>query len=248
MKLDFYYWASLCPLNDEMLALLAEYRDRLEVVCHDISAAPALAKEQRMFYPTLTVAEGGRRFFSPLSRGLLDGLCRGTIPRERPYRPVLGSRERGGTIVPLTAENCRLAGQCTGRPCSGGCENKAAFFRAQGLSVFGFLNLEGERLLGGAEYVPSLLVPYDIPKDDRTAFLTCVYLSDSEFDYKSPPLGALEEYLSQSYDRIFAVSDEKGVFPNGDLPFFLRNGYTDEGILAHEPGYCTLHLMRKSLI
>ena len=247
MKLDFYYWSSLCPLNDEMLCLLEEYSGSLEASCRDISDTPDLARELRMFYPTLTVAEGGRRYYSPLSRRLLDALCEGRLPEERPFAPALGTEAYCGEIVPLTARTCHLAGRCTARTCSRGCANKAHFFQARGQEIWGFLNLAGERLLGGAEYVPSALVPYDIPRDEGTAFLTCAYLSDSEFDYKSPPLRALEEYLSGSYDRILAVSDERGVFPNGDLPFFLRNGYVDEGIVAREPGYCTLHLVCKKL-
>lgn len=246
-RLDFYYWGAMCPLNMEMLALLDEYRDRLNIVRHDISGAPGLAKEMRMYYPTLTVVDGKTRYYSPLSAALLDRLCRGGLPREKPYVPELGTVERAGKIIPLTAASRYLAGQCTGRMCVHGCDCKAGALAEQGLPVFGFLNVEGKRLLGGAEFVPSELVPYDIPKDPRTAFLTCVYLSDGEYDVKSPPLRALEQYLSGQYRDVLVISDERGVFPNGDLAFFTRNGYTDWGVVAREPGYCTLHLMGKRL-
>lgn len=99
----------------------------------------------------------------------------------------------------------------------------------------------------GVEFMPSLLVPYEIPKDKKTAFITCVYLSDDKYDYKSAPLRKLEEYLRSTYDRVLVISDETGVFPNGNKAFFEKNGYTDNGIISHEEGYCTLHLMSKSL-
>lgn len=246
-RLDFYYWGAMCPLNMELLALLDEYRDRMKITCRDISGAPAQAKELRMYYPTLTVVDGDIRYYSPLNAALLDRLCRGEHPRETPYAPELGTVERIGEIVPLTAGSRYLAGQCTGRTCLCGCDRKAGALAAQGLSVSGFLNVEGERLLGGAEFMPSELVPYDIPKDPRTAFLTCIYLSDGKYDVKSPPLRALEQYLSGQYREVLVISDERGVFPNGDMDFFTRNGYADRGVVAHEPGYCTLHLMEKRL-
>ena len=111
--------------------------------------------------------------------------------------------------------------------------------------ILGFMNIEHNTLLGGVEYIPSTFVPYDIPVDKTTAFITCIYLSDTKYDYKTPCLRVLEKYLSNEYNRILVVSDETGVFPNGDLKFFKENGYDDLGILSSEENYCTLHLMSK---
>ena len=44
-------------------------------------------------------------------------------------------------------------------------------------------------------------------------------MTDAADDYKSAPLMELEKYLAGEYKRILAISDEKGVFPNGDLDF-----------------------------
>ena len=92
-----------------------------------------------------------------------------------------------------------------------------------------------------------MLVPYDIPHSEDAAFITCVYLSDAEYDYKSAPIKALEQYLRKTYTRVFAVTDEKGVFPNGDLAFFTRNGYRDNGVIFEDQAYCKLHLVSKDL-
>ncbi len=69
------------------------------------------------------------------------------------------------------------------------------------------------------EYLPAKVIPYDIPHDDDIAFLTCVYMTDAAYDYKSAPLMELEKYLAGEYKRILAISDEKGVFSNGDWTF-----------------------------
>lgn len=65
-----------------------------------------------------------------------------------------------------------------------------------GLDIYGFLhkNKKGE-LIGGVEYLPAKEIPYDISHDPDTAFLTCVYMTDAEYDYKSAPLMELEKNL-----------------------------------------------------
>jgi hypothetical protein len=91
-------------------------------------------------------------------------------------------------------------------------------------------------------------VPYDIPRSNYYAFITCIYHSSTEFDYKSYPLGELERYLSGSYSKVYAITDEVGTFPNGNLEWFLQKGYQDEGIIAEEEGYCRLHIVGKKLM
>ncbi len=245
--LDFYYWSYQCPIHRETLSLLAEYRNRLAIRTHDVAGDPAAARAVRMFFPALTVT-GGQRYFSPLSRAFLEKLCRGILPDERPDPTRPGTVEQAGVIRPITAENCAAAARCTARDCPANAQCKSDFLRAQGLAVFGFINQAADgRLLGGAEYMPSLRVPYAIPQNAETAFITCVYLSGPVYDWKSAPLRALEAYLAPRYRAVCAVTDETGTFPNGDLAFFLRNGYRDEGVLSREGNYAVLHLVTKRL-
>ena len=244
MKLDFYHWAA-CPLNTEMLELLQAYDHRLEIHTHDIAKQPGLAGALGMFYPTLTVVNDCHRYVAPLRREFLERLCRGELPSELPYRQALGRTPVTGTVLPITKENVDLAGHCVGHEGCPGCRQKAALLQEMGLSVYGFLHVQGNRLLGGAEYVPSVHVPYGIPRDPGKAFLTCVYLSDEAYDYKSAPLAALEAYLAERYESALVISDETGVFPNGDLAFFHQRGYQDLGVVAEEGSYCRLHLLEK---
>ncbi len=79
--------------------------------------------------------------------------------------------------------------------------------------------------------------------------MTCSYLSsDTSYDNKSYPLRALEKDLVNNYKRIIAISDEDGVFPNGNLSWFQRNGYRDEGLISIEEDYARLHLVSKVLL
>lgn len=245
MKIDFYYWNYMCPLNHEMIELLKKYQEKIEIYFHDITGNKKLAIQLRIFFPTLTIINDTYRHYSPLTAAFLDSLCEGIILEDVPYTPKLGRKEYSGTIIPITRENYRLASCCTGKNCLDNCIKKISNPLFEQFPILGFMNIEHNTLLGGVEYIPSTFVPYDIPVDKTTAFITCIYLSDTKYDYKTPCLRVLEKYLSNEYNRILVVSDETGVFPNGDLKFFKENGYDDLGILSSEENYCTLHLMSK---
>ncbi|MCM1243860.1 MAG: hypothetical protein NC314_13535, partial [Roseburia sp.] len=67
MKIDFYYWNYMCPLNYEMIELLKKYRAQLEIHFHDITNNKQLAKQLRIFYPTLAVINDTYRHYSPIT-------------------------------------------------------------------------------------------------------------------------------------------------------------------------------------
>ncbi|MCM1040729.1 MAG: hypothetical protein NC434_15540 [Ruminococcus sp.] len=247
MKIDFYYWNYMCPLNYEMIELLKKYQTQLEIHFHDITNNKQLAKQLRIFYPTLAIINDTYRHYSPITPQFLDSLCAGVIPEDIPYKPNLGEKEFIGKIIPITRKNYSIAGCCTGKNCLENCIRKMSSPLYDQLPILGFMNIDSDILLGGVEYIPSIYVPYDIPGEKTTAFITCVYLSDTQYDYKSPCLRALEEYLSGDYKKILVISDETGIFPNGNLNFFKKNGYDDLGILTCEKNYCTLHLMSKKI-
>lgn len=253
MKLDFYYFSYQCPLADNMIQLLEAYRDKIDISFHDISHDFELAQKMKLFYPTLTVLNGHKRYYSPLCKAFLEQAAAGVYPAEKPFLPALSRKTVTKNVQPLTPENIALACDCCGNKTESGCMKKKRFFMSQLTArepqeIYGFIHTdEFGNLLGGAEYLPSMVIPYEIPRKEQTAFITCVYVSDSEFDYKTAPLKALEQYLSQRYTKLLAVTDVKGVFPNGDISFFIQNGYDDNGILYEDSAYCTLHLVSKEL-
>lgn len=245
MKIEFYYWDMQCPINNEMLILLKKYSKYFEITFHNVKDDFEIARQHQLFFPTLTVVDGVNRYFSPISDKFLDSLLNNQYPEEKPFIIKHGREKYTGEIIPLTEKYIEVAGTCTGRNCSISCKKKYVFLKDYGLDILGFINVEGNKLLGGVEYVPSKIVPYDIPKAEDIAFLTCAYLSSDRYDYKSASLKALEEYLKDKYSKIIAISDEVGTFPNGDLKWFLDNGFRDDGVISYEPGYCRLHLVSK---
>ncbi|MDK2952514.1 MAG: hypothetical protein PWQ77_2179 [Kosmotogales bacterium] len=247
MKIDFYYWDMQCPLNNEMLKLLKKYDSRCEIHIHNVKGDFALAKKQRMFFPTLTVVNNVKRYFKPLNENFLNHLLQGKEAEEKPYFIQQERKIFTGEIFPLTKQNIEIACACTSRKSSENCHKKLKFLEDCCSDVFGFINVNDGKLLGGVEYVPSVLVPYDIPKSDKIAFLTCAYLSSKKYDYKTTPLKTLENFLKRKFDKLIAISGDRGVFPNGDLEWFLKNGFSDEYVISVELNYCKLHLVSKNL-
>lgn len=246
MKLEFYYWGMMCPLTHECLEMLKAFQGKIDIHVYDVTNDPDLARQAMMFFPFLTVLNDKFRFYRPLSSKFLETVADGDLPIEKPFRPLLGTRQKEAKIQPITEENYHMASWCTSRGNCKGALLKTGMYRDIHEDIYGFMSTSGKELLGGAEFVPSLAVPYDIPKSKDTAFITCVYLSNERFDCKTAPLAKLEAYLSPRFRKALVISDETGVFPNGDRAFFLRNGYTDQKVIF-EDEYCKLHLMSKDL-
>ncbi|HEX3078107.1 MAG TPA: hypothetical protein VHQ24_14700 [Lachnospiraceae bacterium] len=249
MRIDFYYWGMQCPIHQEMLDLLDEFSNQFTIKIYNIEDNYSLARKMNMFYPFLTVVDGRYKFFAPIMRGFLEQLVNGVINMEKPYIIPLANKVYKGDIIPLTSENISLLSEKCTMSCSEvNCAKKADFLSKYCDGIYGYANIKEGTLVGGAEYIPSIYVPYDIPRSKEYAFITCIYHSSAEFDYKSYPLGELERYLSSSYSKVYAITDEVGTFPNGNLEWFLQQGYQDEGIIAVEEGYCRLHLVSKKLM
>ena len=235
----------MCPISGEIIQKLNGCGDTFDVFLHDVTNDFETAKAQKMFFPFLTVVDG-KRYYAPISDDFLQKLRGGIMPEEKPYVINMAKTEKSAVITPITKDNYRLAARCTGRNNCVGCGKKAEMYDGV-CEIIGFMHTDGGELLGGAEFFPSVYVPYDVPKGEDIAFITCVYMSDENFDYKSAPLRALEAYLrGKGYKQAVVISDEKGTFPNGDAEFFIKNGYRDEKVVF-EDGYCRLHLFSKDL-
>ena len=201
-----------------------------------------------MFFPTLIVLDKKKRYYSPLRKSFLEQAANGIYPEEKPFLPTISRNFTKGIIEPISLDKFDIACECCGDKTSENCKKKIEFLKQYELDIYGFIHKNGKgELVGGVEYLPAKVIPYDIPHDDDTAFLTCVYMTDAVYDYKSAPLMKLEKYLAGEYKRILAISDEKGVFPNGDLDFFISNGFQDEGVIFEDENYCRLHLVTKKL-
>ncbi|MDF2988426.1 MAG: hypothetical protein K0R50_3936 [Eubacterium sp.] len=248
MKIDFYYWNYQCPINYETIMLLREVQADFEINLYDISIEPQLAIDNNIYFPFLTVFNDTIRWRSPLNKSIIKQVKNGEKIIEKPYIIKHSENKFIGEIVELNDSNiCLISGRCTLNNSLPGCSKKQKFLSDINNSFYGYLHLDNGKVVGGAEYVPSLQVPYNIPKDEKTAFLTCIYHSSNDFDYKAYPLEKLEIKLSERYDNLITISDELGTFPNGTLEWFLKRGYVDNGVIGIEKDYCKLHLVSKNI-
>lgn len=248
MKIDFYYWNYQCPINNENIMLLNEFKLDFEINYYDISVNPQIAINKNIYFPFLTVFNDTMRWRGPLDKSTIEKIKSDEEIVETPYIIKLGEKKFLGEIVELNDSNIHLVSNgCTMNNCSASCLKKKQFLSSKCDNFYGYLHLNNGKVVGGVEYMPSIQVPYNVPKNEKTAFLTCIYHSSNEFDYKAYPLEKLEEKLSEKYRNIIAVSDEQGTFPNGSLQWFLNQGYIDNGVISIEKDYCKLHLVSKKI-
>lgn len=248
MKITFYHWNTQCPIIHETIQLLNAYEDRIEIEYYDITNNWDLAHDQRIYFPFLTVFDDDKRWFGPLRTEILETYINGEFIEEMPYVIEQGNEVFYGELIELNNESVHLVSNgCSLNNCKISCEKKQQFLSEIGEEFYGYLNVSANKVVGGIEYMPSLNVPYSIPKDENIAFLTCAYHSSTNYDYKTYPLLALEKRLSEKYDKLVAITDESGTFPNGTLEWFLKNGYNDLGLISVEEKYCKLHIVMKEL-
>ena len=252
MRIDYYYWGRQCPHNlpsrDSVEQLRAEGH---EVAWFDVTGNEELASSVNMFSPTLTIVDGKGRWHGPLFSPFAAAVARGEMPRQEPYRVKMSSRVVRASLAPLTGqwvadtrEVCGVSHQ--------GCAGKGPWvqeiMKQYQLPHLGFLHYREGKCIGGAEFVPSVEVPYRIPREKNTAFLTCSFVSLEEADYRSFPLERLEEALpGLGYRTLLAIASEEVVFPNGPLEWFLKRGYRDRGVVHEEDEYARMHLVEKEL-
>lgn len=250
MKIDFYYWGIQCPINYETIKLLNKLDSNVfNINFYDITYDKALAKKMNMYFPFLTVFNDYIRWRGPINLQLINKIQNGELVKEKPYIVSIPSKVYEGQLIELTSKTIdQVKNCCTMTGCSEGCTAKGKFLPKISNEFLGYIHLKGDKIIGGAEFVPSMVVPYDISRSEDVAFLTCSYIScDSQFDNRTYPLKALEKQLESRFKKIIAISDEKSVFPNGNLKWFQNNGYKDEGIISVEEEYATLHIVSKEL-
>ncbi len=252
MLIDFYYWDRQCPHNlpsRDIVEHLREEGHKVEIF--DVTGNRELASSVNMFSPTLTIIDGKERWHGPLFCKFREAVFRGEMPLQEPYRVNISNRVIRGSLVPLTTPVAADTWEVCGVSLQS-CTSKAKWVQEimdkYQLPHLGFLHYLDGKCVGGAEFVPSIEVPYRIPQGKKTAFLTCSFLSDENADYKSFPLERLEEMLpGLGYQTLLAIASEDVVFPNGPLEWFLERDYQDTGVIHDENKYVRMHLLEKKL-
>lgn len=248
MKIDFYHWNYQCPINNESIDLLNQYKKECEISIYDITENPELSKAVSMYFPFITIFDEKHRWKGPLNKRIIERFLSGEIVKEEPFEVILAMEEFQGELIDLNSNTVDLLSVgCTMNNSIKSCRKKGEFLASTDSNFFGLLHLSEGKVVGGVEFLPSLKAPYNIPKNSSIAFLTCLYHSSEKYDFKSYPLRELEKRLAYTYDTIIAITDEKGTFPNGSLEWFKKQGYIDCGVISEEDGYCRLHLVSKKI-
>lgn len=255
-KIDFYYWGNQCPHNSKMRKMFNILIDKYnyQINLYDISDDFNTAEKLNIFSPTMTVIDNDIRIHGPILMDKIMKIEAGEIPEPRQYKVDIGTEFVKGELKSITGtticDTCRL---CASSGDNSQCDDKGKWIedirKKFGLLHLGKLHYVENKCVGGAEFVPSVIVPYAVPKAEDTAFLTCSFLSAEEADYKSYPLQALEKELPQfGYKSVISVASQDSCFPNGPLKWFTDRGYTDAGELYYEKMEMVgMHLIKKTL-
>ena len=256
MKIDFYFWGDQCPHNFLIRDRLKELRDNdtynLNLV--DISQDFKIAEDLNIYSPNLIIFDNDYRWNGPITMEIIRDFEKGIKPDRKPYF-VEPSRHRiTGELKPLTedtvGDSYKPCAASRGRSC---CALKAEWVKSikdqYGLDSLGYLHYVKGECVGGAEFVPSLIVPYSIPRGQHSAFITCVFVSDEHADYRSHPLEQLEKSLpGMGFNEVLVIASEDVVFPNGPLSWFTQRGYEDQGVVNFEGNdHARMHLLKKKL-
>lgn len=255
-KVHFLHFGAQCPWKAWMKEQAREAAGLLgaEFDATDVTGRPELAERHGMFFPFLTVINGLLRFPAPAPARRLVELAREGISHciqlpERMSRSVQGDRLR--RLTPrAVVQACRL---CLPQdfPAAGRNEKQAW---AEGIVQqvksrdLGLLLFDGGKPVAAVEHLPSVLVPYPLPRKERTlGFITCLYSHGNGLDYRPQ---VLESFLKlahrHGYTEVQVVAGRAGPYPNGPAAFFLRHGFRELarlGSVTLEDGYDQMVLL-----
>ena len=209
-----------------------------EVDVKDVTEHPELAAKHRMFFPFMIILDGKTRVTGPMEAEGLVRLVKET-PEPKPTSPVTHGKRVGRCVIQgLTPDNIKATiPLCIAdvRPIAD--REKALWaeemLRRSGRPLLGFIAFQEDEAKGVVEYLPSTLVPYPLPKKDPSiAFITCIYPTEPDADYKSPVLERLLDHLrEEGYRELQVVAGRRTPYPNGPVAFFLRHGFVELGEL-----------------
>lgn len=242
-SLRFFYFGNQCPHNGYLLARIKTiaWKESVPLRLDDVTDDESTCAEFGIFSPQMLLVNGRYRLHGPFDRELVLALLDDEQIQPRRYAVRQSGDVVRGDLLPLTPGSAlRTCDTCSGTGDPGICRGKEEWvrdmMRRTGLPHLGHLHMLDGRCVGGVEFLPSAVVPYPMPsKGPREAFLTCVFLSDEEHDYKTHPLERLlSELPGMGFDTVSVAASKNVVFPNGPSSWFEERGFRDEGLLAEE--------------
>jgi len=246
LDLKFFYFGNQCPHNCYLLARIKTiaWRERAKLHLFDVTDDPETCRRFEIFSPNMLIVNDRYRLHGPFTNERVEALLQDEAAGPRAYSVSQSNNVVRGELTPITSESIlSTSATCAGTEDEGLCRGKSEWvevvLRKSNLKHVGYIHSLRSKCVGGAEFLPSLKVPYPIPdKREDNAFLTCSYLSAPEFDYKTHPLEQLAKDLKEwGFSTLSAVASVEGVFPNGPLQWFEKRGFQDKSVLLTE----TLH-------
>lgn len=256
-ELKFLHFGMQCPYHEHLIPRLEEVSNetgaRLQVV--DFSSDPEACRNYSIFSPTLLVVNGRHRWNGPFSKSDVVRLLNDDPPQRPPYSIPTPHRAFEGRLIPIDGNSVGLTCHtCFSKDDPDLCRAKSQWvggvLSRTGLPHLGYLHLDGDKCVGGAEFLPIGEVPYPIAdRSPGDAFITCSFLSSPDYDYKSYPLRHLLVFLRErGFDRALVIASRQVVFPNGPMDWFERLGFRDLGQVAFETqDHAEMHLLGKEL-
>jgi len=241
--LKFFYLANQCPHNCYLLARVKTlaWLERIRLHLFDIWNDPETCEKYRVFSPTMLIVNDTYRLHGPFTAERVKAMLSDEDTDPHSYYVRQSDDVVRGDLAPITAETVLGTGAtCAGEDDAGLCMGKSEWVREvlkmTGLKHLGYVHAHNGACVGGAEFLPSTLVPYPIPdKRSSNAFLTCSYLSDEKRDYRTHPLERLSQDLKAwGFDTLSVAASKDVVFPNGPMEWFESRGFVDNGTLITE--------------
>jgi len=257
MNLKFFYFGNQCPHNCYLLARVKTiaWQEHVPLNLYDLTEDPSMAERYRIFSPNLLIVNDKYRLHGPFTKERVHAML--DYEDLEPSKHVVKQSDnvvRGDLVAIAPDSVLQTSTACAGTDDSGLCRGKAEWVRdtllRSGLKHLGYIHRLDRKCVGGAEFLPSLVVPYPVPdKREDNAFLICSYMSDEKRDYKTHPLEALERDLGQwGFDTLSVAASSGVVFPNGPSEWFVKKGFMDKGLLAEEDLHgAEIHYLQKRL-
>jgi len=257
MNLKFFYFGNQCPHNCYLLARIKTiaWHEHVPLRLYDLTEDPGKAEEYRIFSPNLLIVNDKYRLNGPFASDKVHSMLDDEDFEPTKYAVRQSDNVVRGELVPISSDSVlETSATCVNSQDSGLCRGKSEWVKdilnKTGLKHLGYIHRSEGRCVGGAEFLPSMIVPYPVPdKREKNAFLTCSYMSDEKHDYRTHPLEALEHDLKEwGFDTISVAASPEVVFPNGPAGWFVKKGFRDKGLLAKEDLHgAEIHCFEKGL-